>query len=408
MNSIIEVDGSFFPALIERAKLYLLQMNFTLAQDSARQGFVMGNGHFEALRTLALILLLSTTDGPQRLKHLDELSNKLKEEAQSKFNVDRKLDAAKLFSRVCGYDEEILNITTQLASEVCDLEFDDWESRMEFARQLRRAEKYDDALSQYQLASNHYPGNAEAIEGMILCQALSGAIEEAKQQIEFLELVRDDESASVEMMFTQLLLTDKEKNAERTKIFQNLVTHFLDLIQNQSFDYSSFDLGVVLDVVTLFIGSHKCSSIEGVEDENTDLWKEICDLLLLVTRRYPSDNTVSALLAKVKFESNYRVQENKSSHSTVVSEGISSNALQNVIEAQIQFSVNDISGSRQSLEQALSQDFSIQRDHLYCLVKGSLHIIDVSFNGLVLPTHLYWYLPFLNVSIVPEGRSSSS
>ena len=113
----------------------------------------------------------------------------------------------KLFSRLRGNDKAVLEITTRLVSEACDLELDNWERRMEFTRQLKRLGRYDEASWQYQFASILDPGNTDTLEGMI--PSLSSSqwrIRRRKQQIEFLELVQDEESFNEEMLFVQLLI----------------------------------------------------------------------------------------------------------------------------------------------------------------------------------------------------------
>jgi tetratricopeptide (TPR) repeat protein len=376
LSTIIADDETFFPALIERAKMYLIQMKYALAKDSAQQSFVIGRGHIEALRVLTLILFLTNDNGAQRLEHLEQLSSKLNGEALPK--IERKLEVTKLFSRLCGNDKAVLEITTQLVSEACDIELDNWESRMEFARQLRRLGRYDEALCQYQFASNLDQGNTDTLEGMILCQVLSGALEEAKQQIEFLELVQDEESVNEEMLFVQLLINDGAKTTDVVRLTRNLVLHFSGIIQNTSFEYSSFDLGMVFDVAMHFISTYqfcKESLMDDAEDAHVELSNEVCDLLHHVTKRYPSDGTALALVAKVKYE-----MKDFSAAETMFQPNVNTcapNALLTVIEAQIKLSKNNISASRQSLEQALSQEFAIQRDPLYRLVKGSLHANEV-------------------------------
>lgn len=183
-------------------------------------------------------------------------------------------------------------------------------------------------------------------------------------------MVQDEESVNEEMLFVQLLINDGAKTTDVVRLTRNLVLHFSGIIQNTSFEYSSFDLGMVFDVAMHFI-----STYQFCKESLMELSNEVCDLLHHVTKRYPSDGTALALVAKVKYE-----MKDFSAAETMFQPNVNTcapNALLTVIDAQIKLSMNNISASRQSLEQALSQEFAIQRDPLYRLVKGSLHANEV-------------------------------
>ena len=190
LNKIVAIDETFFPAFIERSKIYLSAMQYNLAEESACHAFTNSYSHIEALRVVTLVQYLHNYDETQHLANLGQIVTLLDQEAHSSLTFC--LETAKLFSRVCSNDGKTLEFTFGLVSKTCDLELDSYESSIEKARQLRCLGRYDEAISQYQFAANIDQSNTDALQGMILCQVLSGAMEEARQQLEFLDLVQDD------------------------------------------------------------------------------------------------------------------------------------------------------------------------------------------------------------------------
>jgi len=152
-------------------------------------------------------------------------------------------------------------------------------------------------------------------------------------------------------------------------------------------DYVSFDLGLAIDVVKYFVRTHhflgdSVMTEPADEDEeekikSTMLVDEISDLLRTVIGRYPSNDEACALLAKLKYE----LKQVGASELILRSHlaRCPNSTLATVVKAQNQLSVNNTAAAEQSLQQALSQDFSIQQHALYCLVKGSLQCRQEEF-----------------------------
>ena len=381
-NVIIREHPKFFPALTERAKLYLRQKKFTLAEDSAREGFHLGND-VESLRILAQILFLTKRNEPDSQSQCTEYLIQLVSMLDSR--VDIKLEVSKLFFRLGGNDTEVHGITTKLASEVCNEELDHWEGRIELARQLRRLGRYDESLSHFEIAStlDLEKGNT-SLQGMILCQVLSGASEEAEQQIEFLDLVQEDSSEHTpDIAIAKLLLQDgrkKANNANAIGLISELVRHFTNSAKNPLFSYSNFDLDTAFDAIMCFTRIYQYHQNETISNDdandNQKLADCVCNLLNLIMELYPCEDRALVLLAKIHNENKAYSRAKEIIQSKV--DIIRYSALLNVVNAQILWSTNDISGCRQSLEHALGQKFAIREDPLYNLLKGSLHVLDVS------------------------------
>ena len=191
LGTIAAGDDAFFPVFIERSKIFVSMKRYALAEESAHRSYAINSHHVESIRNLTFVLYLTNNDKSHCLELLTQLSTILQKESLSA--VQSYLETAQLFSRLSNSDKDTLEITIRMVSKACDREVDNYECRIEYARQLRCLGRYDDAIAQYRFASNIETDRVEALEGVILCLVLSGAREEAVQQIEFVELIQDNE-----------------------------------------------------------------------------------------------------------------------------------------------------------------------------------------------------------------------
>lgn len=165
-------------------------------------------------------------------------------------------------------------------------------------------------------------------------------------------------------MFDSLLLKIKSQSMIGTNVFDTR---------------HHFDIGDIVDVIKHYLrkwpsGFH---DIAGIKKE--DEWKVVTDkvitILDLVVNRYSSNIHLWLLLIKVKF------QLNEISEAGILLNRCMSihpnSGLPFLMKAQIQLKGNDVTGSQQSLERALSEDFGIRNHPLYSFVKGSISLRKV-------------------------------
>ena len=154
-------------------------------------------GSYKSFYALTLTQYLTNHDKAQRIEHLVRLLKIIDEdedEKQSLCTIERKIKVARVFSRVCDNDKETKELTLRLVSEICECGLEktevNWNARMEVARHLRDLGRYKEAMYQYELATNIDQGDMDTLQGMVLCLVLGGSMEEATQQIEFVELLK--------------------------------------------------------------------------------------------------------------------------------------------------------------------------------------------------------------------------
>jgi hypothetical protein len=190
LRKVKSLESTFFPVFIEISKLHLSMTNFALAEESSRIAAAMATKHIEAQHTLVMTKLLNRS---YKKEHHIDLQLLLQLFVNQKVPLHSKLwpRSLQLFSRICGYDKAVLQVVVDTMINICGKSFPvDISLSLEYARTLRCLGRYGEALSQYQVASQI--DDSHMAEGLVLCQVLNGDVEQAMQQIEFIELMQED------------------------------------------------------------------------------------------------------------------------------------------------------------------------------------------------------------------------
>ena len=183
----MSLNALFFPAIIEKGKLYLQLKKYHELTGIADEAMMKSNGHFEALLLSTMNQYLSGNSKSQRIENMKKVVKAIID--SQKPNNDLLFRVSKFFSYLCGYDKETLNLTKQLIEMACNFDPSNEQYRLEHAYQLRRMRTYKEAISEYQFASSLDINDASGLLGMILAQILSGEIEDAKAQRDFVSVM---------------------------------------------------------------------------------------------------------------------------------------------------------------------------------------------------------------------------
>ena len=139
------------------------------------------------------------------------------------------------------------------------------------------------------------------------------------------------------------------------------------------------DVGEIVEMTKQYLskwptGVHNIVGIkEG--DEWEAITEKVITILTNLVERYPSNLHGWIILAKVHSQLN-QIHEAEMIISHCLS--IHCNAgLAYLTKAHLQFHNNDMLGSQQSLERALSKEFGLRSHPLYCLVRGSIYLREV-------------------------------
>lgn len=130
-------------------------------------------------------LLITACDIVHKAKDVAEnmnlLHNSILEYEPS--NVAIYYSTSRLFSRLCGRDSSVLEVTRRMMKEACSIRPSDSSLYAELAYQHRLAGSYGLALDTYRDAAKYDESNVDALNGNIYCQIMQGSLEDAEQQV---------------------------------------------------------------------------------------------------------------------------------------------------------------------------------------------------------------------------------
>ena len=147
------------------------------------------------------------------------------------------LDAARLFSRICSRQARALEICRNMLDRAIRIKPNDGEVIVELAHVQVIQRQHMSALRTYRDASKRSPNDPLVLEGTVLCQLMSGEIEDAEAQIELLEMMQSSpEEASAEFYYLKALLMLRQIKS-RKEISEKAMDRHLDMMQNCYFTF---------------------------------------------------------------------------------------------------------------------------------------------------------------------------
>lgn len=206
LNHAIALQSWFWPALVEKAKLFAWVGDWDQALDSVQRILNEDADNVPALRMLALAGLVhsgSSSNAAETLGRIKKLAAAIsKREGR---NAALMCETAASLARVCGREAAILQITINLAETATRLD----EQAVYFEElgyQLSLAGSLASAADAFHTAARLSPTSVAAVHGQILCQVLDGVYADAAQQLELLALVQGSEAQTPRSAFLHALL----------------------------------------------------------------------------------------------------------------------------------------------------------------------------------------------------------
>uniref|UniRef100_A0A8D0L119 Tetratricopeptide repeat domain 21B n=1 Tax=Sphenodon punctatus TaxID=8508 RepID=A0A8D0L119_SPHPU len=341
VNQIIANFQYFIPAFIKKMKLQLALQDWEQAAETAQRLLQKDAFNLEAIRMEALHFLC------------------------------REVNISKV-SLGCGRNQLILQQTQTLVERAFDLASHDAEIATELGYQMILQGKVKEALKYYKTAMMLDETSVSALTGIIRCQLLEGQLEEADQQLEFLNEIQQSIGKSGEVSYLRAVLAMKKyKRQEEVINLLNdvLDTHFSSLqglpLGVQYFEKLNPDflLEIIRDQLN-FCPTQPASPGQ----PPSPLLKHSASVLETVVKTVPGFLEAVFLLAKVKYLSG-NIEASYSSLQHCLEQN-PSYADAHLLMAQVYLSQNNFKLCYQSLELCLSYNFEVREHPLYHLIKA--------------------------------------
>jgi tetratricopeptide (TPR) repeat protein len=186
-------------------------------------------------------------------------------------------------------------------------------------------------------------------------------------------------SATVELMLAKVLVHRETDSRCFEEIFKTveLALRPFQTHRGTLSAYGTCDLSLILLLIQHVI--HHLDFARGDENES-----RICSIIMRLISLYPSNNEASCLLSKVQL----KLKDYEGFKATFDSSLKHSHepALAKITKAQYYLLTGQIKAGLEILEEALSENFSIQNHPYFCFVKGSL-LLEMVRNYVIANSH---------------------
>ncbi|XP_074685108.1 tetratricopeptide repeat protein 21B isoform X4 [Strix aluco] len=370
VNQIIANFPNFIPAFIKKMKLQLALQDWEQAVETAHRLLQKDALNLEAIRMEALHYLCregKISEASVRLGDLIKALDRLEPRNSQLF-----CKMALAFSRTCGRNQLILQHTLTLVERAFDLASNNAEFATELGYQMILQGKVKEALKWYKTAMTLDETSVSALTGIIRCQLIQGQLEDAEQQLEFLNEIQQSIGKSGELSFLRAVLAmKKHKRQEEVIALLNdvLDTHFSSL--------HGFPLGVeyfeklnpdfLLEIIREYLNF--CPAQPASPGQSpSPLLKHCASVLETVVKTVPGLHQAVFLIAKVKYLSGDIEAAYSNLHYCL--ERNPSYADAHLLMAQVYLAQNNTKLCSQSLELCLSYNFEVREHPVYHLIKA--------------------------------------
>eukprot|EP01135_Chromosphaera_perkinsii_P008100 Nk52_evm16s1129 gene=Nk52_evmTU16s1129 len=373
LSSIIVLTNStFVPALIEKALLNLSKGDWEQTSEAAQRALSIDPYSIQAHQLQILQVLAREGSYTRASEGLNSLLQ-IVERTEPK-NAEVFFKISQCFARLSGRNTAVLRATLAFAEKAYGIQQENAEYVCEIAYQKLMMDKLDDASRLYKKAMNLDSAMVAPVHGVIKCQIFNNDLDDAEQQLEFLNEIQVSIGMSPELSYlTSLLAWKKSKDSARSLslIQQASELHFSSLKKIPlGYDfYTALNPDFVIECVKhyfLFLPSEKVTEGEPIPAQ----LKTASALLEKLIAVCPGSLKALYLLSRLK----YLASDITAAHSCLKRclENDKSLSEGHLLMAEIMMSEGNYDGANEALGTALASNFEIKNSPTYHLVSGKI------------------------------------
>ncbi|KAJ7571603.1 hypothetical protein O6H91_01G168500 [Diphasiastrum complanatum] len=372
LNQVIVNHPRFLPALCEKGRLCLLMQEWDLVRDTSQQILAKDSENIDGLRLRIHWMLCHENQVASAARHVVDLLKSI--DHNEPHNANLYYEASRTIAAIAGRRaSEVLHKTITLVQRAQAIIPEKASYVVELANQLFLLEDYTSAISQYRLASQMDKVNMDSMHGLTQCLLFMGTVKEAEEQLEFLFQISVSfrRSARLTYLFAQWEWR-KSKSHERCYA---LLAETMDLHKKtirSKYDYAYYaelNPDMLFGVAQLYFTLFRLETKGPYKEQSLPLVNS-ASILEMVLSAIPGLLSGQLMLAYVYF----CLADVESAFNTiqVILRLDSSCARAQFLLAQIYVQQGDHGMGKQSLEQALSNDFLIQDTLQYHILHAKI------------------------------------
>ncbi|XP_020612885.1 tetratricopeptide repeat protein 21B-like [Orbicella faveolata] len=370
INQAVVGYPDFIPALIEKMRLQLALQDWDQTLETAQRALNSNRNCIEAQRMIVMYTLCRDgkySEASDRLGELIQMVDRC--EPRNSFLYH---DLSQAFSRLCGRNDLVLQQTLTLVERAQSLAPNNAEYQTEVGNQLTLHHRIREAMKAFRTAMKLDETSVPALTGIIKCQLIEGQLEDAEQQLEFLNEIQQSIGKSSELSYlSSVLYRQKNKPAEEVIILLNeaVDAHFASLkglaLGVKYFFYLNPDF--LLQIINDYL-VYAPTEAQSPGQPPPPLLKRCAAVLDPLTKSVPGLLEGLYLMAKVKYLSGETDAAKAMLTHCLDQDPTFSDA--HLLMAQIHLQQGNFKLSEQSLEVGLSYNFEVRNHPLYHLIKA--------------------------------------
>eukprot|EP00814_Leptocylindrus_danicus_P018631 CAMPEP_0116045132 /NCGR_PEP_ID=MMETSP0321-20121206/27421_1 /TAXON_ID=163516 /ORGANISM="Leptocylindrus danicus var. danicus, Strain B650" /LENGTH=1308 /DNA_ID=CAMNT_0003526377 /DNA_START=13 /DNA_END=3939 /DNA_ORIENTATION=+ len=366
LNRALAINDTFAPALLEKANILIINCSWEEANECI--SFVLDNDdNLKALQLKSLVEIATVG----RVNSIPRLSECIANKEPSCAWIYYQTSA--LIARSSRSMSDVQEIAIDMSKRACEMEPNNSIFLIEYAHCQQACGKVPSASQTYNEALNCDESSVEAICGVINCLILKGEYENAQQQLEFLEVMHDYGDCAPLVHFLRCLASQKRGGTE-DQIYglqREAIESQMSVMQRGHHDvvsfYITFNAKLAVDIANNIL-HHGVYDREEESSGSYECIDACVGLLQHVTSRIPAHFKAWALHSKANF---ILRRFHESTKSLVECRKINPKHFGPCLAiARNQIAQGDVTGALASLEEALSVDFSVQKQVLYQMLKA--------------------------------------
>ncbi|UYV83543.1 TTC21B [Cordylochernes scorpioides] len=236
INQLVVTYPNLLPALVEKMKLQLAMKDWSQTVDSITRILSAEESNLEAYKYSILHTICNEGDYEQGTKKFSDYYQILI--SQEPNNAFLYYDAARVFSRICERNPDILQLCMTCAKKASSLDPTNLNYASELGFQALLADRYKESIEYYTIANKFNESSVSCLVGIILCQVLQGQLEAATQQLELLKEIHRSSGMSSELLFICGLLAHKQNKSS-----EEVLEYLSDCLALHSTTYDDLPLG---------------------------------------------------------------------------------------------------------------------------------------------------------------------
>ncbi|XP_065838597.1 tetratricopeptide repeat protein 21B-like [Oscarella lobularis] len=407
VNKAVVSYPGLVPALVEKMKLQLCLQEWEQSVETAQRILGFDSHCIDAVRMLILHMLCQEgrhNEAAAKLGDLIELVDRFEGK-----NHNLYYSLSKTFSRVSGRHGLVLQQTQTLVERALGLAPTNAVYTTELGYELTLRGKMKEAMKSYRNAMKLDETSVVALTGVISCQLTEGHLDDAEQQLDFLNEIQSSGTQSADLKYLSASLAQRKGQSVETVVAllnKTIEIHFASLkgiaLSEKYFEKMNPDF--LLTIVRDYL-SFVSKEVPLPGQPPSEILSRCTGILSPLTTGAPGILEGMCCLAKVKFYSGNVEEAFEATQRCLQRDSTYADA--HLLLAEIYLHEHNFSQASQSLEFGLSHNFDMKENPVYHLLKAKILHASGKFDEAVRVLNTALNIPGVRKPLVGQRKGKA-